>query len=382
MTMPAAVGQTRDDNTSQTIKRRGLIAGAWAAVAGFVLRQTTQPVEAAGVVLGASNTAPLVTGIETTGVSGIGLAGRCVAHNGTGLQGSGSTVGVLGFNDGETGAGISGYTFDANSYGVLGTTFVTNGTGILGNANATVANGVVGSSSGGIGVFGRVPSTSVSNATGVYGLNYSTYGGPGPGAGGFGVYGLSAKGHGLVGAVATAGAAAVVGATNGVAGAYAGAFYGPVITGGDFTVFGAKSAAVPHPDGTRRRLYCMESPESWFEDFGRGQLACGRADVAIDPDFAAVVDLSDYLVFLTQYGGYEVLSVTEQTLRGFRVETQDVTSASRFGWRIVARRKDITAPRFEPVASPAPPMLPTVPDVPVPPPQSIPRAGMPRPHPK
>ena len=128
----------------------------------------------------------------------------------------------------------------------------------------------------------------------------SSYAGPGPGAGGFGVYGLSAKGHGLVGATASAGAAAVVGATNGVAGAYAAAFYGPVIVGGAFTVFGAKSAAVAHPDGSHRRLYCVESPESWFEDFGKGQLECGRAEVTIDPDFAAVVLLDDFHVFLTQ----------------------------------------------------------------------------------
>ena len=107
-----------------------------------------------------------------------------------------------------------------------------------------------------------------------------------------------------------------MGATNGVAGAYAGVFYGPVVVGGDFTVFGAKSAAVPHPDGSHRRLYCMESPESWFEDFGKGTLECGQADVTIDPDFAAVVDMDDYHVFLTQYGGHDDLSVTAQTPLG------------------------------------------------------------------
>jgi hypothetical protein len=63
-----------------------------------------------------------------------------------------------------------------------------------------------------------------------------------------------------------------------------------VFVRGDFTVAGgAKSAAVPHPDGTHRWLYCLESPESWFEDFGRAQLTCGRAEVKIDPDFAALV---------------------------------------------------------------------------------------------
>jgi hypothetical protein len=103
-------------------------------------------------------------------------------------------------------------------------------------------------------VRGVIPPTSSSNTIAIYRLNNSSFAGPGPGAGGFGVYGLSAKGHGLVGATAAAGGAAVVGATNGVAGAWAAAFYGPVIVSGDFIVLdGAKSAAVPHPDGTHRQ---------------------------------------------------------------------------------------------------------------------------------
>jgi hypothetical protein len=239
--------------------------------------------------------------------------------------------------------------------------------GIAVNGFGGAGTGVLGQVTSGNGVMGQIPGSANMSAIAVYGQNYSTYAGPSPGAGGFGVYGISAKGHGLVGAVATAGAAAVVGAVNGVAGAYAGAFYGPVSVSGAFTVFGAKSAAVPHPDGTHRRLYCVESPESWFEDFGKGQLVCGRADVAIDPDFAAVVDLDDYHVFLTQYGGMDVLSVREQTRHRFRVEAKDPASSTRFSWRIVAKRKDIPAPRFEAVSVPAEPVLPpTMPDPPPP----------------
>jgi hypothetical protein len=101
---------------------------------------------------------------------------------------------------------------------------------------------------------------------------------------------------------------------------------------GDFTVFGAKSAAVPHPEGSHCRLYCVESPESWFEDFGRGQLTCGEAMVAIPADFAATVDLSDYHVFVTGYEDFD-LRVIEQT-DGFRVRARDGqgTAGSRGGW--------------------------------------------------
>ena len=180
--------------------------------------------------------------------------------------------------------------------------------------------GVLGVSSSSVGVRGEIPATSSANATAVYGLNSSSYTGAGPGAGGFAVYGLSGNGHGLVGATAAAGAAAVVGATNGVVGAYTAAFYGSVVVGGDFTVVGgAKSAAVPHPDGSHRRLYCVESPESWFEDFGTGTLECGRAVVPIDPDFAVAADTDSYHVFLTAYDNH-MLHVADRTPSGFTVQ--------------------------------------------------------------
>ncbi len=252
------------------------------------------------------------------------------------------------------------------SAGVVGDDFTSAGAGVLGRSGSTglgTGVGVQGESGGGIGVRGLIPATSSSNAIAVYGLNNSSYAGPGPGAGGFGVYGLSAKGHGLVGATAAAGGAAVVGATNGVAGAFAGAFYGPVIIGGDFTVFGAKSAAVPHPDGSHRLLYCVESPESWFEDFGKGTLECGRAEVALDPDFAAIVDLSDYHVFLTAYDHEHALHVRNQTPSGFTVEADAALArlkgqkesdlTGRFSWRVVAKRKDIEAKRLAPATDAA-----------------------------
>jgi hypothetical protein len=216
-------------------------------------------------------------------------------------------------------------------------------------------------SSGGNAVRAEVPSTSSQNAISLYALNLSSYGGASPGAGGFAIYGLCARGHGLVGATAAVGGAAVVGATNGVAGAYAAAFYGPVIVGGDFPgVGGAKSAAVPHPDGTHRRLYCLESPESWFEDFGRGTLACGEAMIRLDPDFAAVVDPSDYHVFLTGHDGRFDLTVSDQTAEGFRVKAAGAGDGT-FSWRVVAKRKDISGARFEPVDVPKEPAAPAVP---------------------
>lgn len=98
----------------------------------------------------------------------------------------------------------------------------------------------------------------------------------------------TANNYALFGQTATAGAIGIYGLGS-VAGSYAGLFVGKVTVSGDFNVTGSKSAAVPHPDGTHRLLYCVEAPEAWFEDFGEGRLTGGRAAIALDPDFAAVV---------------------------------------------------------------------------------------------
>jgi hypothetical protein len=325
-----------------------MLAALWALAAGFVAKETTQPVEA--------STAMLIANSETAG-----LLNTVVGHSG--LIGSGSSSDAVLVGDSGTGSALAG---------VLGTTLAeykpTEFSAVYGrsnNANAVFGNatngvGVKGSSGGSNGVLGVIPSTSASNAIAIYGQNYSTYAGPSPGAGGFAVYGLSAKGHGLVGATATAGGAAVVGATNGVAQAYAGAFYGPVIIGGDFVVVGgAKSAAVAHPDGQHRLLYCFEAPESWFEDLGEGRLTNGETEIIFDPEFARIVDTERYHVFLTEHDDHHGLYVAERTSRGFRVRAKDdCGGVSTFSWRVVAKRADIRPERFAKITVPPEPVLP------------------------
>jgi hypothetical protein len=340
-------------------QRRGLFAAAAALVTAVVARVTEQPVEAGSdgdVVLGAANVANATTSISTSLIPGIGSALNLSGPGGAGLVSDGSSYGVHGSsNTMLTVAGVLGETPRRGGAGVWGS----NGMGV----------GVRGSSAIGPAVLGDISTASLPaelalQAVAVYGQNSSSYTGNTPGAGGFGVYGISANGHGLVGATGTAGGAAVAGATNGVAGAYAGVFYGPVVVLGDFTVVGgAKSAAVPHPDGLHRRVYCVESPESWFEDFGKGQLQDGCASVAIDPGFAAVVDLTDYHVFLTGYDGERDLTVTNRTASGFAVESSRSNSRGAFSWRLVAKRKDIAARRLETVTVPRELTLPDFPEM-------------------
>jgi hypothetical protein len=338
----------------QTLKRRGLFAAAWAAVLGLVLKYTTQPAQAAATLQFADTTTSVTntaTG-PTVIIDSVSYTSSSSVFTGQSLNGN-SKAGLQGVS------GLRGTPLAV--CGVFGESGRGTGTaGVMGYGNGN-SIGVLAQSDSGMPILAQV-SPGGANTIAIYGVNNSTYTGPGPGAGGFGVYGLSAKGHGLVGATAAPGAAAVVGATNGVAGAYAAAFYGPVIVGGNFTVVGgAKSAAVPHPDGSYRRLYCMESPESWFEDFGTGQLDCGRAEIALDPDFATMINVDDYQVFLTEYDRHTDLCVVDRAPKGFRVLAKDSAADARFGWRVVAKRRDIAGPRLEPVTIPPEPTLPPVP---------------------
>jgi len=92
----------------------------------------------------------------------------------------------------------------------------------------------------------------------------------------------------------------------------AGDFYGDVFIHGNSTATGTKSAIVPHPDGSHRALYCVESPECWFEDFGAARLVDGTVTVHLDPDFAAVVHSDAYHVFLTPAGDSNGLYVSSK----------------------------------------------------------------------
>jgi hypothetical protein len=137
----------------------------------------------------------------------------------------------------------------------------------------------------------------------------------------------------------------------------AGKFYGSVYIEGNLNVGGAKSAIVPFPDGTRRRLYCMESPENWFEDFGTGRLVNGQAQVQLEPGFASVAAADDYHVFLTEYEDNNGLYVTGRTSTGFGVRAKTSPAVGgTFSYRVVAKRKDIVAPRFDRVVLPQAPI--------------------------
>jgi hypothetical protein len=298
---------------------------------------------------------------------------------------------VVGKGSASGGVGVFGFGGNATSAGVVGMA----GTGGIGTPNLPVVNvGVYGIATNGIGVQGVIPSdSSAANTNAVQGLNQST------GANSNGVYGVSTSGYGVIG-YSTGGTASLAGIStnvnipafaggNSVAGGLAASFSGTVYINGRLVVVDPsyKSGLLAHPDGSHRLVYCVESPESWIEDFGKGQLVSGKADVRLDPDFAAVVQTDDYHIFLTTYGPSQGLDVVSQGIAGFTVQERNKgTSGVPFGYRVVAKPKtDKKLSRLEkfsppnvklpdPASFPKPSAgPPKIPDTRQPPPQPAPQ---------
>jgi hypothetical protein len=107
---------------------------------------------------------------------------------------------------------------------------------------------------------------------------------------------------------------------------------------GDFIATGSKSAVVETASFGKRRLYAVESPQNWFEDFGRAELNEGTANVHIDDVFAETVNTSaGYHVFVTPTGDCS-LYVKEKNDRSFTVTSRDGKPDCEFDYRIVAKR--------------------------------------------
>jgi hypothetical protein len=347
----------------------GTANGSGAGVSGFSAVGDGVDGTSAGIGAGVSGLSAFGDGVDGLSIAeeGNGVAGECdtdsnsfgvwgLSAAGFGVYADGTVAGVYG-EAFSTGPGVWGQSDDANQPGVEGNNFGT-GPAVLGS-----------NTGGGIGVRGET-SSGPNGAPAVAGIN-SVAGGSGVvgyvnGAGSIGSGGTTDSGNGVYGAATSSGNGvlgysvsgnAIWGAAGG-ASAYSGLFTGGkgLIVYGPFTVVGGpKAAAVKAADGTLRRLYCVESPESWFEDFGSGQLNNGSTTIQLEPGFAGVVKTDAYHVFLTPQGEPKgPLYVSNKTSSGFAVhEANGGTSNVAFDYRIVAKRKDIAGARLELVGEPA-----------------------------
>jgi hypothetical protein len=77
-----------------------------------------------------------------------------------------------------------------------------------------------------------------------------------------------------------------------------------------------------------------------------------------DPNFAAIVDLDVYHVFVTVYDQRNDVVISERDAKGFRVNATDDTSEAAFSWRVVAKRRDIAGERLAKIDILPKPVLP------------------------
>ncbi len=333
--------------TSDRVRRRGLVAGLAALVAGALAQASERVAQAAGgtqgtaLVCGDANTSTRATELHRIGEDA-GAPGALRIRWESAVYELKAALEV----DSDNAIGVFGRS--VNNYGVRG--FSQNNPGVVGTSNNHY--GVYGAGQNGVGVFGT---SLFGRSIGIYGRSVENAGVHGISGTSVGVYGISRASVGVLATSASDTDPALYAVPRGTG--PAARFGGEVIVEGAVTVIGAATCtAVQQRDGIHRRLYALASPESFVEDFGRASLADGRADVPLAPDFAALVGSDDYDVFLAPTGDCQGLYVSEQRPDGFEVrELQGGRSSPWFSYRVVAKRQDLAAPRLEPVDLPPPP---------------------------
>jgi hypothetical protein len=345
--------QTSASNSGR-LRRRGLLAGVAALVAGALGAASERVAQAAGtqgtsLVCGEDNT--------STGPTFLTRARSTTRDVVSEMESPPGALRVSWESDFyELKAALEGVSDNAigifgrsvNNYGVRG--FSQHNPGVVGTS--TNNHGVYGLGQQGVGVYGA---SYYGHNIGVFGRSENSAGMHGVSTNSVGVYGLSTNGAAVVASSSSGTSPALYAVQFGTA--PAARLVGDVTVEGALTVGGAAiSTVVAHPDGSRRRLYSLTTAEGYVEDFGRAALVDGRADVALDLDFAALVGSDDYDVFLTPCGDCRGLYVSEQRPAAFAVrELQGGTASLPFSYRVVARRRDVPTPRLERVA-PSPPL--------------------------
>lgn len=333
------------DNEATSIStRRGVFAAA-AAVAAVAGLRATPAKATADLTVNTASTAAIGI-LASTGATGSPITPQITAGTTHSIIGSQSSLTVIDMDSGVAGvragagrAGVYGANGGDNGYGVVGKT--ASGIGVYGESN--ISTGVTGKSSSNFGVLG-VSDTS----TAVRGQSNTGYGLQGVSTSNNGVRASSSTNTALVAQNNKTNVPALLATNAAASGAYAGRFVGRVRVEGDFAVVGgAKAAGVYMPDGTLATMYCQESPEPFFEDFGQATLQNGAAKVTIDPEFASLITTDRLMIFLTPEGESEMLYVHAKGPEGFEVrEARGGRSNHSFSWRLVAKRKDITGERL------------------------------------
>ncbi len=283
---------------------------------------------------GAACLRAISTGSTTYGISASSTNDHAVVGTTTSTSGN---AGVVGLSTLASGSGYGVIGSSANGSGVVGSTTTSNGqyAGVSGYSNSLSGTGygVAGSSANGAGVYGKTTSGSghYTNA---------------------GVFGVSSNAPGVSAESDTSGFALYVQSDN-TEGEIFGA-YDPtnnawcyILGNGDLFCSGSINGGAVrsrhhNSKGQRVLAYASESATATIDDVGTARMLDGVANVAISPDFAAVMDRNEtYYVFLTPLGDTHGLYVSSKTASAFQVhETAGGRSSLAFDYRIVAHPID------------------------------------------
>lgn len=120
---------------------------------------------------------------------------------------------------------------------------------------------------------------------------------------------------------------------------------------GNLNVSGSKNAVVNTSYSSQTKLYSLESPSAWFEDFGSAQLKNGSITIQLDPIFLEVISKEKpFVVFITPTSPGSSLYIAHQDKRSFTVkDNNNSKSKATFYWRVVGRRKNFENVRFNDV---------------------------------
>ncbi len=228
-----------------------------------------------------------------------------VVSTGSAINGYGNQIGLYGQSTTAGGLGVSGVTNRADGTGIAGENLSVLGTGIVGagqNENLTILNNGSGAAFTG-------------TSTGIY----SFFTSPGDGEG------LLIQDDFL--------AQWNVGGWDTAAGGY-------------FKIVGTGSVSTVVKDLNNQNvvMFCPESPENLFTDYGSGKLVNGKAKINLDPIFSKNIKVNDEFpmkVFIQLEGDCKGVYVTNKSAESFEViELQTGTSNVSFSYSITANRAD------------------------------------------
>ncbi len=316
-------------------------AGAFTGTGIGIVSYATTVSSGNGIVAAGNNVGAtsMAAGSGGTFISNnIGAAGIAPTATGNGIYGENTTAAGTGI-----GNGVLGFTNQSNGAGVWGQNSNAGGSAMTAFNTAAAGTGA------GLGLLAR---TSQSGGTGVTASNLNTNG-----------TGMAGAGNNIGPVAPTTGAGgSFIGNTEGIfakfntggvgqgiqiqdnfgaawqVGSWSGTVYNKIAG------TGAVATVVKDLNGNNVTLYCPETPEILFQDYGQSKLIKGKVHITLDPILAKNIIINEkhpLRVYVQLEGNCKGVYVSNKTTTGFDVvELDGGVSNTPFQYTIICNRAD------------------------------------------